>query len=337
MGKALKVSERDPAVAAVVLWSVAKELAQHTQHCDSLLRALEGTQKCLRALEADPGLRSAKGSQAAWTARSLVKTALECDLALARLLSASAKERSASEYTAALCRYLGIEQGALDEIGRLRDPLAMSGRAAQVAAAIPRKFAKPEDVAQAVEAMEEVASAQLAFSASAADNQLAQRGLATHFLRYSFALEKELPDAAFQALLAAASAFRWLGHDYFGNECAMLIIARHMDQPAARTHVATAIVASLRASDPVRARVLLENYNSACTDPWSQFLAEFTARSSNADVAWLSSDAWREWDNVLLRSPDEDRHILELVEALLTLLLEHYSWYASSSPASHHG
>ncbi|KAJ2767442.1 hypothetical protein IWQ56_003329, partial [Coemansia nantahalensis] len=220
MDKALRIAGRDPAVAAVVLWGVAKDLAPDARHRASLQRALEATQGCLRAMDADPGLRG--GPAAAWTARSLLKTALECDLALARLLAAEAPAcAAAAAYADAVARYMGIAPGALDSVARLRAPQPMAEAASRLAAAVPRKFARQEDVAQALAAMEEAASAQLAFAAG--DQALAQRGLAVLFVRRAFALDKARPADALQTLLAAADAYRWLGADHYANDCAVLL------------------------------------------------------------------------------------------------------------------
>ncbi|KAJ2717016.1 hypothetical protein H4R19_000271 [Coemansia spiralis] len=332
--KALRLAPKDPAVAAVVLWGIARDLEPHAECHASLQQALEATQRCLRAMEADPALRNSGAQQTPWTARLLLKTALECDLALARLQSASAKPRAAAEYAAALCRFVGIEQGALDAVCHARQPLAMAEHAARVVVAVPRKFVKHEDIMQALEAMDEAASAHLAFSTAADDSSLAQRGLAVQFVRYAFALNKELPAVAFQTLLGISSAYRWLGAAHYANECAMLVITHHIDHPSASAHVAAAVVSSIRASDLVRARELLDSFSAKRDEPWARFLTGLVARLVCADAAWLSCDARSEWQ--ALRSctgPDGDRPILELADALLASLLEPYSWYAPPSPA----
>ncbi|KAJ1742866.1 hypothetical protein LPJ58_006790, partial [Coemansia sp. RSA 1591] len=103
-----------------------------------------------------PELRGTKGS-AVWSARSLLKTTLECDMVAARLLWLSDKQAAAAQYVCALCRYMGIEPHVISDLAATHDIREMSARAGAIVKEIPRKFAKSEDVLQALEALEETA------------------------------------------------------------------------------------------------------------------------------------------------------------------------------------
>ncbi|KAJ2084507.1 hypothetical protein GGI16_007106, partial [Coemansia sp. S142-1] len=86
MKKAQALATKDPAVAATVLWNIAQDIAQFGE--DSVTRTvLDGALSCMQAMDANADLRGVKGSPGAWSARSLLKTMLECQLARARLES----------------------------------------------------------------------------------------------------------------------------------------------------------------------------------------------------------------------------------------------------------
>ncbi|KAJ2780153.1 hypothetical protein H4R18_003601 [Coemansia javaensis] len=325
LGRALRLAAKDPAVAAVVLWGVARDLAPHAQQRAGLRRALEGAQRCLRALEADAGLRGAQ-----WPARRLLKTALDCDLALARLAADDGDAaRAAGAYEAAVRRFLALDADALAALGRCASPAAMAARAAQVAAALPRKLARPDDVTQALDALDEAGGALLAPGAGPA---AARRGLGARFLSRALALARARPDAALRALLHAAAAAAALGAAAFAADCAALVAAAHAAQPGARAHVAAAFAAALRAGDLVRAAGLARALCAAAPEPWARFLADLAARLAAADVAWLAAAARPAWDaaaaHPLAADPDEDRRIRGLVGALLAHLLAPYTWHS---------
>ncbi|KAJ2818678.1 hypothetical protein FBU31_005790, partial [Coemansia sp. 'formosensis'] len=121
MKKAQALASKDPAVAATVLWNIANDIAQFGE--DHVTKAaLDGALSCMRAMDANADLRGAKGSPGAWSARSLLKTMLECQLAQARLESRSNKQLAASLYADALCCYLGISSDSLDIAERDRNP-----------------------------------------------------------------------------------------------------------------------------------------------------------------------------------------------------------------------
>ncbi|KAJ2607871.1 hypothetical protein H4S08_004669 [Coemansia sp. RSA 1365] len=327
MKEANRIANRNPAVAATVLWNISKDLAQYSDQFENLRLSLKTVQKCLGRMSTNTELRGEKGTKSLWTSRTLLKTKLECDMALARLLMTFNEDRAIKEYLSALCEYLGIDNGTLDTISLSNDPTNMSKRAPQATQLIPRKFTKVEDISQALEAMKEVASACLAFSVSDMDNLFVKRGMAVYFLRYAFAQEKGVLGSAYETILAAASALRYLGLDHFGNECAMLIIDHHIDQPDAQIRIAAAIVDALHKKDLIRADLLIQNYSKHFKKPWSQFLARLVAKTIEMDVCWMCDDAWLEWESMMLDKPESDIGIYELIESLLTEFLEPYAWY----------
>ncbi|KAJ2081140.1 hypothetical protein H4R24_002562 [Coemansia sp. RSA 988] len=326
MREARRIANRNPALAATVLWNISKDLAQHNGQYENLRLSLITVQECLRRMTSNTILRGAKDTKPLWTARALLIAKLECDMALARLLLTFDDDRAIREYISALCEYLGIDTDALDTITLSDDPGNMAKHAAQITQSLPRKFNKVEDIFQALEAMKEVASACLAFSIPDKDGLLVRRGMAVYFLRYAFSQEKGDPDISYETLLAATEALRHLGLNHFGNECAMLIIDHHIDQSDAQIQIAASVVDSLRNKDPIRAESLIRNYSTHSKKPWSQFLARLVAKSMEIDVHWMCDNAWSEWEQILLDRSKGDAGIYELIEPLLTDILEPYSW-----------
>ncbi|KAJ2333717.1 hypothetical protein GGI00_002191 [Coemansia sp. RSA 2681] len=332
--KAQALADKDPAVAATVLWNIAKEIAQFND--DRVTRtALDGALSCMQAMDVDAGLRGVKGSPGAWTARSLLKTMLECQLAQARLESRSNKQRAASLYLDALCCYLGISSHSLAIADRDRTPSKAWAQADQLANEIPRKFAKAEDVDQAIGAMEETAAALLAFSKAApADPALMWRSVVVYSLAHAFALQKDRASAAYTAVRCLAALFEGAGLGHFGSECASLVIDHHMQQPESRAMVAAAVVVSLQSLDLVRANCILQKYNHRFEEPWSRFLAELVSKTADADTIWLSTNAWTLWCQV---SATCDRHIYELVDSAVRMELHPLMWYSPSETNNHNG
>ncbi|KAJ2119207.1 hypothetical protein IW147_006056 [Coemansia sp. RSA 720] len=327
LAKARKLVPRDPAVAATVLWKIAKDLTVHSQQLTNMRAAIETTQECLHRMVDRPELRGAKGSAAVWSARSLLKTTLECDLVAARLLWPSDKQAAAAQYVRALCRYMGIEPRVISELAATHEIREMSARAAGIAKEIPRKFAKSEDVLQALDALEETASAQLASVASEPSILGAKRGLAVFLLQHAFATDKQSPDTAYQTVLTATTSLRALNLQYLANDCVTLIIDHHMSQPDARIQVARAVTSSLTESDFIRARELLQTYNYRFEEPWSRFMANVVDKAINADIRWMSERAMNEWQSIVRDSLQNNCQVYELVQATLTAYLEPYTWY----------
>ncbi|KAJ1897188.1 hypothetical protein LPJ66_003531 [Kickxella alabastrina] len=326
MKKAQAIIQDDPAVAATVFWNIAQDIASYGD--DSITRsALDNALVCMDAMDKDVGRRGAKGSPSFWSARALLKTALDCRMALARLDSTLDGTRAAGHYIDALCQYLGITLGDLDMVAQTHDPLEMSSRADQVARAIPRKFAKDEDVDQAVTAMEEVAGALLAFSSASPNDPLAWRSLSAYFLLHAFALSKDKQDAAYVAIQRTVSSFDALGLRHSGCECAVLIIAHHMKQSSARNTVAASVVDSIKADDIVRARDLLWRYNFDFEEPWSRYLAKFVDKVIDADAPWMNASAWSEWRDVAGSSDLHSTSVEKLVELALRQELSPYMIY----------
>ncbi|KAJ2345126.1 hypothetical protein GGF43_005298 [Coemansia sp. RSA 2618] len=327
MKKAQKLAARDPAVAATVLWKIAKDLAAHSQQRDNLRLAVETTQQCLHQMVDRPDLRGAKGSAAVWSARSLLKTTLECDLAAARLLWVIDRRNAAAQYLSALCRYMGIETSVVAAFANTHDFGEMCTQAARVAKSVPRKFAKPEDLSQALDALEEAASAQLASVSSEPTALAVKLGLAVCLLRHAFAMERQMPDMAYRTVLSTIASLHALGLRYLASECASLIMDHHMSQPDARMQVAASVVSSLKESDLVRAHALLQSYNYRFEEPWSRFMATVVDKAVDADIRWMSDCAMNEWRDVMLDSTTNNEPIYELIQATLATYLEPYIWY----------
>ncbi|KAJ2005997.1 hypothetical protein GGI02_001001 [Coemansia sp. RSA 2322] len=328
MKKALALANKDPAVAATVLWNIANDIAQFGD--DGTTRAaLAGALSCMQAMDANTELRGAKGSPTAWTARSLLKTMLECQLAQARLESRSDRPRSVFLYVDALCRYLGIESSMFDIAERDRNPQTVYLRAARLVDSIPRKFAKTEDVDQALGALEEAAAAMFAFSKStpAESTALLWRSVFISFTAYAFALQKDQAGTAYVILQHVVTLFDAAGMGHFGCEGAAFVIDNHIRQPGSRAMVAAAVVSSLQRADLVRASCLLQKYNYRFEEPWSRFLAELTSKTESADTIWLSSDAWLSWCNVSGASMACDAHIYGLVGNAVRAILDPLTWY----------
>ncbi|KAI8326124.1 hypothetical protein GQ54DRAFT_307858 [Martensiomyces pterosporus] len=328
MRKAQAIMKQDPAVAATVLWNIAKDIAQYGEDGVTKL-ALEKALSCMQSMDANKELRGARESPASWSARSLLKTMLECRLALARLESQPAKAESAPRYTDALCAYLGVELGAIDGIARDRDPVKMDAAAMAIAKSIPRKFSKPEDVCQAIEAMEEVAGALFVFSGADSRSPLAWRSMAIYFLVHAFAIEKEKPDAAYRNVNRAISGFSTLHLEHLGCECAVLLMEHHSTQQGAHASVAKAAIDSLLSEDLVRARSILQKYNAQFEQPWSKYLSKLVAKMIGADATWFSIHARSEWDVVVAGADSPaNRRAHDLVRACLDAVLREYTLYA---------
>ncbi|KAJ2697069.1 hypothetical protein H4218_004199 [Coemansia sp. IMI 209128] len=331
MKKAQALASKDPAVAATVLWNIAKDIAQFGE--DRITRtALDGALSCMQAMDANADLRGAKGSPGAWSARSLLKTMLECQLAQARLESRLDKQLAASLYADALCCYLGIASHSLDMAERDRNPAKARELAGQLVNGIPRKFAKSEDIDQAIRAMEEVAVAFFAFSKSIP--ALLWRSVVIYSVAHAFALQKDRPAAAYSAVCRLSALFDSAGLSHFGNECASLVIDHHMQQPGSRAMVATAVANSLRDLDLVRAACLLQRYNYRFEEPWSRFLAELVSKTADADTMWLSTDAWGAWSLLSNANATSDPHVYGLVENAVRRELRPLMWYSPTETDS---
>ncbi|KAJ2573341.1 hypothetical protein GGH19_004530 [Coemansia sp. RSA 1807] len=326
LAKARKLAPRDPAVAATVLWKIAKDLTVHNEQRTNIQAAIETTQQCLHKMVDRPELRGTKGS-AVWSARSLLKTTLECDMVAARLLWLSDKQAAAAQYVCALCRYMGIEPHVISDLAATHDIREMSARAGAIVKEIPRKFAKSEDVLQALEALEETVSAQLASMGSEPNILGAKHGLAVYLLQHAFATHKQSPDIAYQTMLTVITSLRALNLHYLANDCVTLIMDHHMSQHDARIQVARAAVCALTESDFIRARELLQTYNFQFEEPWSRFMAHVVDKAINADIRWMSERAMIEWQSVVRDSMQNDSQVYELVQDALTAYLEPYTWY----------
>ncbi|KAJ2552757.1 hypothetical protein EV175_003190 [Coemansia sp. RSA 1933] len=319
---------KDPAVAATVLWNIARDIVR----CDKSVveSVLRDALDCMRRMEEDPKLRGSKESPTAWTARMILKTMLECRLALARLLYTDSQTRaeSANHYTMAVCQYLGVREAVIASAYAEHTPLlSISNNAFAIVATIPRKFGKQEDVSQAIDAMEEAANALLALSADE-DNPLAWYGITFYFLVHAFALSKGDSAAAYRVIDQLTLGFESLNMSYFGNECAMLVIEHHMQNEDAFVSVASAVAGSLLAKDLVRARRLLEALNdSPHSQPWSRYMAEFVAKMSMLDSTWMCEDAWAKWIEVSSALEESDPNIFAILNDVIDCLLSPYKWF----------
>ncbi|KAJ2572382.1 hypothetical protein IW140_000833 [Coemansia sp. RSA 1813] len=328
--RARAIMHKDTAVAATVLWNIAKDIAKHDRSIvESVLRdALD----CMQRMEADPKRRGSKGSPTAWSSRSLLKTMLECRLALARLLytNGRTKSESANQYTLAVCQYLGIQENDITNSHTEHTPLTISRNAFGIAATIPRKFGKQEDIAQAIDAVDETANALLALSANGEngnDDSLAWRGFAFYFLMHAFALEKGNNTAAYRAIDQLITGFESLGMAYFGNECAMLIIKHHLQNHDALANVASAVMGSLLDSDLVRAKRLLEALNnSSSVQPWSHYMAELVAKRTMLDNVWMCQNAWAKWIEISSMLERSDPDVFVILNDGLDCVLSPYKW-----------
>ncbi|KAJ2910095.1 hypothetical protein GGI21_001216 [Coemansia aciculifera] len=327
MKKAQALADKDPAVSATVLWNIARDIAQFND--DRVTRmALDGALSCMQVMDDNADLRGAKGSSGAWTARSLLKTMLECRLAQARLESRTNKQLSATLYADALCCYLGISTKSLNIAERDRSPLKVWVMTDRLVSAIPRKFAKAEDVDQAIGAMEETAAALLTFSKPAQiDTELLWRSIAVYSMAHAFALQKDRASTAYTAIRRLAALFDGAGLCHFGSECASLVIDHHMQQSGSRAVVAAAVVNSLRSHDIVRANCLLQKYNYRFEEPWSRFLATLVCKTADADTIWLSTNAWDLWRQVSSAGDPSDCHIYELIDSAVREELHPLMWY----------
>ncbi|KAJ2810699.1 hypothetical protein GGI24_006966 [Coemansia furcata] len=253
---------------------------------------------------------------------------LECQLAQARLESRSNKQLAASLYADALCCYLGISSDSLDIAERDRNPTRACALADQLVDSIPRKFAKAEDVDQAIGAMGEVAAALLAFSSSKSTPTLLWRSVVINAMAHAFTLRKDRSTAAYAAVRRLSALFDGAGLGHFGSECASLVIDHHMQQPGSRDMVAAAVVNSLQGLDLVRASRLLQKYNYRFEEPWSRFLAELVSKTADADTMWLTTDAWDLWSQISSANAAVDRPIYELIEGAVRRELRPLMWYS---------
>ncbi|KAJ2402763.1 hypothetical protein GGI23_000482 [Coemansia sp. RSA 2559] len=254
---------------------------------------------------------------------------LECRLALARLLyiSAGTRAEAVNQYTFAVCQYLGIREGTIDDAHAERTPLlTISRNASNIVSAIPRKFGKQEDVSQAVNALGEAANALLAFSTGNGDS-LTWNGIVFYFLLHAFALDKGDNVAAYGAIDQLALGFESLGMSHFGHECAMLIIEHHMRNHGALANVASAVIGSLLDNDLVRAKRLLEALNESCyAQPWSRYMAEFVAKRTMLDIAWMCQDAWAKWIEISSTLQKNDPDVFAIINDGLDCILSPYKW-----------
>ncbi|KAJ2392999.1 hypothetical protein H4S02_000466 [Coemansia sp. RSA 2611] len=247
---------------------------------------------------------------------------------MARLQWAADKpSRAAKQYLEAVCRFLGTDPGAIARIQKAGGVEDMHAQAVRIAASIPRKFAKSEDVDQALDALGEAASAQLACADGESISIQAQLGAAVYLLCHALALEKQRLDEAFQTALKLIASFHALGIRYLADGCAVLILDHHMSQPEAQMHIASAAISSLDNSDLVRSQALLRSYNHSFEEPWSRFLATVVDKTIDADVDWMSSRAMDEWSDVRLNSPQDSQRVCELIQAALLKHVEPYIWY----------
>ncbi|KAJ1953194.1 hypothetical protein EC988_003132, partial [Linderina pennispora] len=293
--KAKGIMQKDPAIAATVMWNIAKDIAEHGD--DTTTRsALEGALDCMERMNADKALRGTKGAPASWTARTLLKTMLDCRMALARLEPATG--RAGAMYLDALGEFLGIESKALHGLAQSRDPVSLDTVASKLNESIPRKFGNTEDVGQAVSTIEEVASGLLSFSGGQHEDPAIWTGVALYFLLHSFATTKGAPDTAYRAVLTAGEAFKALGLEYLQCDCALVLIDKHWQQNAAKFTAAQAITRSLEMGDLVRAQSILNKTKERWSDPWIQYLAKVVTRSVDSDALWLEFDARDEWTHV---------------------------------------
>ncbi|KAJ2879486.1 hypothetical protein FB639_003076 [Coemansia asiatica] len=296
--KAQVLMHKDPSVAATVFWNIAKDISQYGN--DSVTRSsLENAKLCLDMMNNDPSLRGTKGSTAFWSPRSLLKTSLECQMALARIDACSNIDRAAESYKSGLCQFLGLQHDKLDFVtASNRNPKSLEQIASRIVSEIPRKFAKEEDVDQAVAAMKEVASALILFSDGDANSRLASQGLAAYFIAYCFALSRDRSSDAFDCIKVIIQAFRFLRLTYMASECAALIIGHHANEPDFKTLVVRSVVDSILTSDLIRARELIQAFNLKSAEPWSVYLDKLIDKTITADVPWLSELALTEWQQI---------------------------------------
>ncbi|KAJ1933474.1 hypothetical protein FBU59_006015 [Linderina macrospora] len=321
--------QKDPAVAATVMWNIAKDIAEHGDNTTTR-SALEGALECMERMNADKSLRGAKGTPASWTARSLLKTMLECRMALARL--ETDKEKTATIYVGALCEFLGIEQESINSLKRYSDPISLDAAASTLNGLIPRKFANTEDIDQATSTIEEVASGLLSFSDGQRNSQTAHMGIALFFLLHTFAITKGLPDTAFKTILVIGQAFTALGFEYLQCDCALILIDKHWQQNAAKSTVARAITRSLVMGDLVRTRNILDKAKERWSESWIEYLAKVVDQSIDADTHWLEFDARDEWLSVCAAaSMSLDITIRSLVDTCLSVILADYTFYTPIS------
>ncbi|KAJ1827984.1 hypothetical protein LPJ56_001359 [Coemansia sp. RSA 2599] len=323
---------KDPSVAATVFWNIAKDISQYGDV--SVTRtSLEKAKFCLDAMNDDPGLRGTKGSPAFWSPRSLLKTSLDCDMALARLEADTDIAESSERYKTGLCQFLGIERSKLDYVSaKNRNPQILEKMAAQIVLDIPRKFSKEEDVEQAFAAMKEVASALVAFSGGKASSVLATQGLAVYFVAYCFALSRDRCGDAFDCLKDIIRVYRFFSIPHMASECAALVIRQHASELGSRALVARSIVDSILASDLIRARELLGAYNARSAEPWSVYLNKLVEKLIGADVPWLSELAFAEWQQIAAsQGAPSDPSIVDVVlPALEKHILAPYILYEPS-------
>ncbi|KAJ1722973.1 hypothetical protein LPJ53_002639 [Coemansia erecta] len=246
-------------------------------------------------------------------------------MAIARIEVDADRSAAASRYEAGLCQFLGIDQKVLDNLGNIRDIDMLAKQAVQAVESIPRKFAKDEDVDQAIYAMKEVAGALVLCADGKAGSGSAWRGLATYFVAHAFAQSKGRSDTAYAVLQCAADVLRHLGLEHLARDCAGLIITYHIDQPDSRSQIAAAVTESILSSDILRARDLIYAYNSQIKESWSVYIAEFIERTIDADAHWMHADALREWQKAKHSADIPSKDIAALVDSMLRQTLSLYT------------
>ncbi|KAJ2777384.1 hypothetical protein GGI15_004521 [Coemansia interrupta] len=324
MEKAQTLKQKDPAVAATVLWNIAQDIARYRD--DAVTKsALEGVLECMQVMDRDPSLRGTKGTSTFWSPRSLLKTTLDCTMAIARIEINANRTAAASRYEAGLCQFLGIDQKVFDSLANARDVSTLAKQAVQMVESIPRRFTKDEDIDQAVSAMKEVAGALVVCADGKAGSTSAWRGVATYFIVHAFAQFKGRSDTAYAVVLCIADVLRYFDMEHLAHDCAGLIIAYHIGQPDSKIHIAAAIVESISSNDVLRARDLIDAYNLQTNELWSVYIAKFIERTIEADANWMHTDALGEWQKVKLSTDIPSKDIATLVDAMLQQKLSTYA------------
>ncbi|KAJ1828610.1 hypothetical protein LPJ73_008527 [Coemansia sp. RSA 2703] len=287
--------------------------------------ALQDALECMQLMDADSNLRGTKGTPSFWSPRALLKTMLDCTMAIARIEMVVDKPAAAIRYKSGLCQFLGIELKVLEKIGHLCDINMLNKQAVQVVESIPRKFAKDEDVDQAICAMKEVAGALVVCAGGRASSSFAWQGLATYFIAHAFARSKSQYDTAYAVIQSIADVLRHLGLVHLAHDCAGLIICFHIEQPDSKVHVAAAVTESILSSDILRARALIDAFNLQTKEPWSVYVGEFIERAIDADAHWMHTDALCEWHKVKDSADTPDKNVSVLIDEMLRQSLEPYT------------
>lgn len=293
--KAKAIMDKNPAVAADVLWEIAQDIASLDKQKETARDTLLSALTCMKAMDVNPSLRKSTNSQisVSWSARSLLKTTFECQLALARLdLYVDRAEDAVDRYVFSLCDFLGIRTEILRDC-KSDQPRTIAARMMNVAEAIPRKLAKEEDQNQALEAILEVGIVMLSVN-----NKLYKDGILLQFLAYSLALDKNRMDRAFAILQDIITTYDSLDRKHFGCECAILVIENHLDRAESSDIVIWAVIESLKGRDYVRAdntMIYYQEKQQNC-EWWAKYLAKLVnKRRCIFDPRWLAYEAMPEW------------------------------------------